>query len=126
MPKFKGTDGHEIAALYVFLKVAHELVYTTAHLDKELNKLNSLFESHPEIDLIKKHSEKTSKIMIAWLKYDNYNETRNMGDYQLLNKEDSWIPTRPDYMDALEPHWGKIKSITLDSASQFAPLPPTK
>jgi hypothetical protein len=125
-PKFKSDQGQEIAALYGFLKVARELVYTTNHIDKEINKLDSLLESHSKIEYAKKYSDEISIIMIAWLKKDNYNETRNMGEYQLLNQEDSWIPTGPDYMDALEPHWSKIRPMTLDSASQFAPPPPTK
>jgi hypothetical protein len=125
-PQYKNNKGHKIAALYGFLKVARQLVYTTKHIDHELHKLDSIFESHPEIEAVKIFSDEVSELMITWLKKDNYNETRNMGDYQLLNQEDSWIPTGPDYMDALEPHWSKIRPMTLDSASQFAPPPPTK
>jgi hypothetical protein len=125
-PQFKGKKGHEIAALYGFLMVARELVYTTNHLDMELHKLDSIFKFHPEIEAAKKYSTEISEMMITWSKTDNYDNTRNMGEYQLLTKQDSWIPTGPDYMDALEPHWFKIRPLTLDSASQFAPQPPTK
>jgi hypothetical protein len=38
-PKFKSDQGQEIAALYGFLKVARELVYTTNHIDKEIKKI---------------------------------------------------------------------------------------
>jgi hypothetical protein len=125
-PEIKSDHGHDIAALYGFLKVAEEMVYTTKHIDIQVNKLDSTFKTHPDLKLIKKYSEDISKIMIDWLKKDNYNETRNMGAYQLLNTENSWIPTGPDYMDALEPHWSKIRPVTLDTASQFAPPPPTR
>jgi hypothetical protein len=126
LPEYANENGNKIVALYGFLKVAYELVYTTKHIDAETLKLDSLFNSHPEIESIKKHSDVVAALMITWLKKDNYNETRNMGGYQLLNQEDSWIPTPPDYMDALEPHWKKIRPMTLDSASQFSPPPPTK
>lgn len=126
IPSYKLESGHELATLYGFLKVAHELVYTTENIDAEIQKLDSTFSNHPEIESIRKYSDEVSNIMITWLKEDYYLKTRNMGDYQLLNKEGTWIPTPPDYMDALEPHWGKIRPMTLDSASQFAPPPPTK
>ncbi|MBK8291690.1 MAG: vanadium-dependent haloperoxidase [Flammeovirgaceae bacterium] len=31
----------------------------------------------------------------------------------------------PAYMDAVEPHWNKIRTFVLDSAQQFKPAPPT-
>ncbi|HMC85230.1 MAG TPA: vanadium-dependent haloperoxidase, partial [Chitinophagaceae bacterium] len=39
--------------------------------------------------------------------------------------EGKWIPTPPGYMAAVEPYWNKIRCLTLDSASQFKPGPPT-
>jgi hypothetical protein len=32
-----------------------------------------------------------------------------------------WQPTPPSYMD--RPHWGEIRTLVLDSASQFKPIP---
>jgi len=34
-----------------------------------------------------------------------------------------WQPTPPAYMDAVEPHWSEIRTLVLDSASQFKPVP---
>jgi hypothetical protein len=126
IPKYKGKSMLELAALYSFLLVSREMLYTVKHVDAEIAKLDNKFKSVNELKEIKAYSDKVSKLMIKWLNQDNYNETRNMGEYQLLKQEGSWIPTPPDYMDALEPHWDKIRSITLESASQFSPPPPTK
>ena len=123
-PKYEGSL-HELAALYSFLTISKEMLYTTTHVEQEIAKLDSIFANEEELVKVKKYSNHISQLMIAWLKKDNYNETRNMGEYQPLQTEGTWIPTGPDYMDALEPHWEKIRSITLDSASQFAPPPPT-
>ena len=30
----------------------------------------------------------------------------------------------PDYMDGIEPHWNKIRTLVLDSANQFSPKDP--
>ena len=35
-----------------------------------------------------------------------------------------WKPTPPDYMEGIEPHWNKIRTLVLDSAGQFEPEPP--
>jgi hypothetical protein len=34
------------------------------------------------------------------------------------------VPTPPGYMDAVEPHWARIRPFVLDSANQFRPKPP--
>jgi hypothetical protein len=63
---------------------------------------------------------------MEWVNTDNYLETRNAGDYELKEEIGSWLPTPPDYLDALEPHWSSIRPIFLDSANQFRPINPTK
>jgi hypothetical protein len=35
------------------------------------------------------------------------------------DSESTWKPTPPAYMDAVEPHWNKIRTFVIDSASQF-------
>ncbi len=125
-PELKNKEMTEIAAVYSFLLVGRELVYTSNHIDEELEKLDSIYANQPLFEETKKYCEEVSQIMKNWLKEDQYNETRNMGDYVLLKEEDSWVPTPPDYMEALEPHWEKIRPVTLDSANQFFPQYPTE
>lgn len=56
---------------------------------------------------------------------DNYAQTRTMPKFSVnADDESRWQPTPPSYMDGLEPHWDKIRSFVLDSASQFKPVPP--
>jgi hypothetical protein len=31
-----------------------------------------------------------------------------------------WQPTPPSYMDGIEPHWGEIRTLVLDSASNLS------
>jgi len=42
----------------------------------------------------------------------------------VLDSPGRWVPTPPAYASALEPHWREIRTIVMDSASQFAPPPP--
>jgi hypothetical protein len=126
IPAYSGGSMYELAAIYSFLNVSRDMLYTTEHIDTEIARLDSLFTNNPELTSVKEYSEKVSKIMDDWIKMDKYLETRNMGEYKLLETKDSWVPTPPDYLNALEPHWEKIRPMTLDSASQFAPPPPTE
>jgi PAP2 superfamily len=66
-----------------------------------------------------------SKHILDWAGKDMYKQTRTFPKYSIPNDLTMWTPTPPDYMDAIEPHWNKIRPMVLDSASQFAPPPPT-
>jgi len=62
---------------------------------------------------------------MAWVKNDNYNETRTFPKYTVPKDPSKWKPTPPDYMDGIEPHWREIRTLVIDSSGQFPPLPPT-
>lgn len=65
-----------------------------------------------------------SDSMIACSSRDRYRETRSMRRYSVNSSEGRWIPTPPAYMAAVEPHWGRVLTCVLDSASQFKPPKP--
>jgi hypothetical protein len=56
---------------------------------------------------------------MEWAKGDNYAKTRSASKYTVSNDESRWGPTPPAYAQAMEPHWNEIRSLLLDSASQF-------
>ena len=71
------------------------------------------------------YGEQVADHIIAWYDGDLYKQTRTFPKYAITDDESRWQPTPPDYMDGIEPSWMKIRPFTLDSASQFKPLPPT-
>ncbi len=70
------------------------------------------------------YGTKVAEHIVAWAKKDNYRETRTFPKYEIRDDLARWKPTPPTYMAAIEPHWNKIRSMTLDSASQFMPPRP--
>jgi hypothetical protein len=64
--------------------------------------------------------------ILAWSGSDRYKETRSAPKFTVTTAAGRWIPTPPAYMDAIEPHWNQIRPLTLLSADQFAPPPPTR
>jgi hypothetical protein len=71
------------------------------------------------------YGEAVANHILAWSGSDNYKQTRTFPKYTVNDVSYRWKPTPPDYMDAVEPHWNKIRPFVLDSAAQFAPPPPT-
>ena len=62
--------------------------------------------------------------IIHYASKDHYKETRKLRRYVFSKEEGKWVPTPPGYFAAVEPYWNRIRCLTLDSASQFKPVPP--
>jgi hypothetical protein len=62
--------------------------------------------------------------IMNYSKKDNYKQTRGFR-FTVTNQPGTWTPTPPAYMDAVEPNWMKIRSLTLDTCTQFAPPAPS-
>lgn len=63
--------------------------------------------------------------ILAWAKKDGYIESRALTRHVISKRADTWQPTAPDYMPAVEPHWNKIRPFVMDSAAQCKPDMPT-
>lgn len=55
---------------------------------------------------------------------DGYLASRGKPKYLGSNEPGKWRPTPPDYLDGVEWCWNTMKTMVLDSASQFKPAPP--
>jgi hypothetical protein len=70
------------------------------------------------------YAKKVGAAIIAWSKKDNYAQTRSAEKYTVKDVPGRWVPTPPMYASAAEPHWKEIRTMVLDSASQFRPKAP--
>ncbi len=61
--------------------------------------------------------------VLAWSAQDNYKKTRSFPKYLVTDDNESWKPTPPAYIKAIEPYWNKIRTFVIDSAGQFRPAP---
>ncbi len=69
--------------------------------------------------------KQTADHVLAWAAKDNYKQTRAFPKYTVTDDNESWKPTPPAYMKAVEPYWNRIRTFAIDSATQFQPLQPT-
>ncbi len=116
------------AALMAFMEVGKTLTFSKDMTDKIVDSLQMLAREHGMPADIKKNSEEygvsVAKAVLAWSKKDNYAQTRSAAKYTVPNEEGKWIPTPPGYFQAVEPHWKTIRTIAMDSSSQFSPPKP--
>ncbi len=119
----------KLASLIAYIDVAKELIFSKEKLTTYRDSLYNNWKNQNEssFDKAKNHGIHYSKQIIEWMNRDNYAQTRTMPEHNILSDDPSqWKPTPPSYMDAIEPHWNKIRTFALDSASQFKPKAPPK
>lgn len=68
-----------------------------------------------------RYGREVADSVIAWIKKDNYNQSRGLPRFSLSYKTGTWQPTPADYAQAIEPHWTTIRPYTLNSPSQYSP-----
>ncbi len=119
----------KLSSLISYIDVAKELIFSKENL---ISYRDSLFKEWKSKDInaftkAKKHAEHYSSQVIKWMNTDNYKQTRTYPEHNSNGDDISqWKPTPPAYMDAIEPHWNKIRTFAIDSAAQFKPSPPPK
>jgi PAP2 superfamily len=135
LKKFKGVPNPEAGQVYcfplastrAFLSVARTLTFTAKYFDDYEKTLYPKYEAMgiPD-DVIERSMAYGDSVAAHIIKYsakDNYKQTRGFR-HTVTNEPGTWVPTPPAYADAIEPLWGTIRSMTMDSASQFMPAPP--
>ena len=119
----------ELASIKAFLTVGRQLVFSEDRILAYEEELYEKFKSQgipsSKFDASISFGQKMADHIISWSGGDMYKETRTFSKYSIINETDKWKPTPPDYMDGIEPHWNKIRTLVIDSAQQFVPEPPT-
>ncbi len=117
-----------LAATKAFFTVAEKITFSKDSLIQYENKIYSQFESLMEKETFNRSisfGESVGKKILERAAKDNYKETRGMPKFLGSNEPGKWRPTPADYLDALEPNWGMIKLLAIDSAAQCqCPAPP--
>tara|TARA_B110000238_G_C16128257_1_gene440282 strand:- start:947 stop:2290 length:1344 start_codon:yes stop_codon:yes gene_type:complete len=115
-----------VAALIAHLEVSKMLIFSKEKLDVLKDSLYQKWKKTNEQEFLasQTYALKVVSHIKKWMDADFYNQTRNMPKYTVDTESVSrWQPTSPAYMDAIEPHWNKIRPFLLQSADQFKPLP---
>jgi PAP2 superfamily len=117
-----------LAAITAFCETAHKVVFSKKEIKAFQEELTQKLSNRNENDVNERSiafGKAIAEVAGKRIGSDNYKETRGMERYEVQTGRGLWVPTLPDYADAVEPHWGKMKNFVLDSAAQCKPMPPT-
>jgi hypothetical protein len=118
-----------LASTQAMLKVGRTLVFSEDKMDVFYDSIMTQFKNSGMPDEVFERSvaygTKVADHVLAWSSKDNYKQSRSFPKYSIEDSPATWKPTPPAYMDAIEPHWNKIRPFAIDSAAQFKPSVPT-
>lgn len=133
MPKpANGKDiDFSLAALLAFTKVGNAVTFPEGSMMGYYNALTKMGDSINMADARLQNtiafSDSIVNAILNWSKKDNYARLRTAERYTVMyNEPGRWIPTPPMYGSAIEPHWMEMRTMVMDSCSQFRPVPPPK
>jgi hypothetical protein len=118
-----------LAALFAFTKVGNAVTFPEGSMMGYYDQLKKMADSIGMPAGVLQNtiafSDSIAATVLAWSKKDNYAQTRTAERYTVLyDVPGRWIPTPPQYSTAVEPHWNEIRTMVIDSASQFMPPRP--
>ena len=116
------------ASLVAYCMVGEAVTFPEGSMKDYTDSLHKLVQSKgmpsKMIEASEGYAKKVGATIIAWSKKDNYAQTRSAEKYTVKDIPGRWVPTPPMYASAAEPHWKEIRTMVLDSASQFRPKAP--
>ena len=122
----KEAINYRLASVYAFLKVAQRFVFSEKMIEDSLNAILKEFKKLKPA--VYKSSialgQTVTDSILKWADKDNYRDTRKLRRYNIIKQDGKWLPTPPGYIAAVEPYWGKMRTIVLDSAAEYKPVPP--
>jgi membrane-associated phospholipid phosphatase len=112
-----------LAATEALLVVGRRLIFSEQRLDSAAIKLWQQVAkqgySAQTIAASRAAGQQMAAHILAWAAGDQYRQTRSLRRYTPQKKVGAWLPTPPGYIAAVEPHWRRIRPLTLDSAAQY-------
>jgi hypothetical protein len=118
---------YRLAALIAHMDMGRRLIFSEEKVTTFRDSLYGVWEKQnpKEFEAAKAYGLEVAEFITAWMKQDNYDQTRTMSKFTVDTDDPSrWQPTPPSYMEGIEPHWSKIRPFVIDSAAQFKPTPP--
>lgn len=118
----------ELASIIAFTKLGEAVTFPEGSMTDYTDSIKQLAKDHGMPKEMFKNSlafaDTVSAVIYNWSKKDKYPETRTYPKYTVIDTPGRWVPTPPAYTSAMEPHWNVIRTMVIDSATQFIPPPP--
>ena len=116
------------AAMIAFCKVGNAVTFPEGSMDVYVvdlkKKVKDAGMPSKIFDASVQYANAVADSVMSWSKNDNYARIRSASKYTVTDEEGRWVPTPPMYAQAIEPHWMEIRTLVMDSCSQFKPVRP--
>ncbi len=120
---------YPLASIIAFSTATKYLVFNVDMIEEYeqqyLDKIQEIGISKRIFDNSVAYGREVGNHLIEYAKSDGYIARQSMPRYILEEDPGKWVPTPPDYMPGIEPHWETMRTMVIDSATQFVPTPPT-
>ncbi|MDM9631411.1 vanadium-dependent haloperoxidase [Robiginitalea aurantiaca] len=126
-PSAESPVNYRLAAVIAHMDLGRRLIFSEEKVTDFRDSLYGVWEKRnpKEFEASRTYGLEVAEFIAAWMKGDNYDQTRTMSKFTVDTDDPSrWQPTPPSYMEGIEPHWNKIRPFVIDSAAQFKPSPP--
>src|ERR1700761_21684 len=129
-PSLKDKINFQYASILAFCKVGEAVTFPEGSMKKYTDSLHNLALQHgmpaDMVDSSENYAKAVAKSIMKWSKGDNYARTRTEPKFNINDSAGRWVPTAPAYNEAVEPHWGEIRTMAMSNAKQYSVPPPPK
>lgn len=120
---------YHLASILAFCRVGNAVTFPEGSMDKYVSQLvDTVRQQGIPADIFNAtsiYADLVATFILKWSKNDHYARTRSESRYAVNQEPGRWVPTPPMYAQGTEAHWGEIRPMLLDSASQIrVPVPP--
>lgn len=126
VPEHDSTYDFNLSAIQAFCEVAKKVTFSATEIGAYQDSMIRVYSAGLDKALVDRSvafGNAVSAVVADRLARDNYKQTRTMERFEVRTDDSTrWVPTAPDYADGLEPHWPKMLTMGLDSASQVSAL----
>ncbi len=116
------TYDFNLSAIQAFCETAKKVTFSAPEIAAYQDSLISIYSVGVAKEVISNSlafGNSVALVIGERLAKDNYKETRGMERFEVKTSENArWVPTAPDYADALEPHWSKMMPMALAGPDQ--------
>jgi hypothetical protein len=111
-----------VAAIQAFCETAKKITFSANEMKVYQDSMIGVYGKDLSDEVLANSiafGQKVADVVAKRLSTDNYKETRGMDRFEVKTDDNKrWVPTLPDYADALEPHWYKMKSFSLQTPDE--------
>ncbi|MEY4627743.1 MAG: hypothetical protein RLZZ595_69 [Bacteroidota bacterium] len=118
---------YAVASIQAFCETAKKVTFSAPEFGNYRDSMIAVYGAGLSKDVLENSiafGQSVADVVGKRLSTDQYKETRGMDRFAVVTSiQNLWVPTSPDYADALEPNWMKMLPMTLKTADEVKALP---